>query len=84
MPEMDGFQSTIEIRKFENKNKLDQVPIIALTADAMTGDREKCLGVGMDDYINKPFRESEIAEALAKWIDNAGSKTHGKDMSDVG
>lgn len=68
MPEMDGFESTQEIRKFENEHGRSAVPVIALTADAMIGDREKCLSFGMSDYINKPFREIEIAEALNKWL----------------
>lgn len=70
MPVMDGFASTQAIRKHEQENTLKMTPIVALTADAMVGDREKCLKHGMSDYINKPFREIEIAETLAKWIDN--------------
>ena len=68
MPEMDGFESTARIRTYEKQNSLDETPIIALTADAMVGDREKCLGVGMNDYINKPFKESDIGDALKRWI----------------
>lgn len=68
MPEMDGFEATEKIRELEKSEGRNQVPIIALTADAMIGDREKCLGVGMNDYINKPFKEIEIADALKKWI----------------
>lgn len=68
MPEMDGFQATMEIRKFEKEKGRSAVPIIALTADAMVGDREKCLGFGMNDYINKPFKESDIAQALNIWV----------------
>lgn len=70
MPEMDGFEATQKIRKFEEDDDRSHVPIIALTADAMVGDREKCLSFGMNDYINKPFKEIEIAEALNKWIGN--------------
>lgn len=68
MPEMDGFEATQEIRKFEKAEGRSNVPIVALTADAMVGDREKCIGVGMDDYINKPFKEVDIANALKTWI----------------
>ena len=68
MPEMDGFEATKEIRKFENENDRARVPIVALTADAMVGDREKCLSFGMDDYINKPFKEIEIATVLDRWV----------------
>lgn len=68
MPEMDGFEATLKIRKFEKKNSKPGIPIVALTADAMVGDREKCLAAGMNDYINKPFKEIEIANALERWL----------------
>ncbi|MCI5060409.1 MAG: response regulator [Alphaproteobacteria bacterium] len=68
MPEMDGFEATQKIREFEKKQGRKAVPIIALTADAMVGDREKCISFGMNDYINKPFKEIEIATCLNKWI----------------
>ena len=84
MPEMDGFQSTKEIREYERKERKGHVPIIALTADAMTGDREKCLGVGMDDYINKPFREQDIAEILAKWVGGDRKTQLAGEAGDVG
>lgn len=71
MPEMDGFEATTRIREMEEERGDNTVPIIALTADAMVGDREKCLSFGMSDYINKPFKEQEIAHALDKWIGNA-------------
>lgn len=67
MPNMDGFEASQEIRKFEKDNRDKNAVIIALTADAMIGDRDKCLAHGMDDYINKPFKEQEIGDALAKW-----------------
>ena len=68
MPEMDGFEATQKIREFEGEHNRARVPIVALTADAMVGDREKCLSFGMDDYINKPFKEIEIAEILDRWV----------------
>lgn len=68
MPVMDGFEATKRMRKFEKENQREPLPIIALTADAMVGDREKCIAAGMSDYINKPFKESEIAQALEKWV----------------
>ena len=73
MPEMDGFEATKRIREFENENEKKSVPIVALTADAMVGDREKCLAVGMDDYINKPFKEIDIANALDKFLKMTGT-----------
>lgn len=66
MPEMDGFEATQAIRLDELKLER-HTAIIALTADAMTGDREKCLQAGMDDYLNKPVRPEQIAAMLQKW-----------------
>ncbi|MDX1919634.1 MAG: response regulator [Candidatus Caenarcaniphilales bacterium] len=66
MPEMDGFEVTRRIRQLEN-NK-DSVPIIALTAHAMQGDKEKCLEAGMDDYLSKPIRLDELERMLTKWL----------------
>ena len=62
MPEMDGFATTRNIRKMEGNYAT--LPIIALTADAMLGDKEKCLAAGMTDYISKPFRLDEIESVL--------------------
>lgn len=68
MPEMDGFEATVEIRKYEGRKNRNPVPIVALTADAMIGDKDKCLTHGMNDYINKPFKESDIGDALERWV----------------
>ena len=70
MPEMDGFMASTAIREYE-QGGVHRTAIIALTADAMTGDREKCIDAGMDDYLNKPFRKEQIAEMLTKWISTA-------------
>jgi two-component system sensor histidine kinase/response regulator len=67
MPEMDGFETTVNIRTKEN-GRGEHLTIVALTADAMVGDREKCLKTGMDDYLNKPVRPQQIAGILQKWI----------------
>ncbi|MCH2037289.1 MAG: response regulator, partial [Rickettsiales bacterium] len=68
MPEMDGYEATQNIRKYEQKHALTRTPIIALTANAMSGDREKCLHAGMDDYISKPTRQDTLEKVLQKWI----------------
>jgi CheY-like chemotaxis protein len=64
MPEMDGFEATQEIRRREGSSV--HRPIIAMTANAMQGDRERCLDAGMDDYVSKPIRKADLIEALER------------------
>jgi signal transduction histidine kinase/CheY-like chemotaxis protein/HPt (histidine-containing phosphotransfer) domain-containing protein len=66
MPEMDGFAATAAIRRAEAKSS--HLPIIAMTANAMQGDREQCLAAGMDDYIAKPIDVAQLAALLAEWL----------------
>jgi len=65
MPEMDGFEATATIRARE-KGSGEHLTIIALTAHAMKGDREKCLDKGMDDYLTKPLQPKELDELLTR------------------
>ena len=66
MPEMDGFQATRLIREQESPGH--RVPILAMTANAMQGDRERCLASGMDDYLAKPVTLDGLKNALHRWL----------------
>jgi PAS domain S-box-containing protein len=68
MPEMDGFEATRRIRNPQSAVFNHQIPVIAMTAHTMAGDRERCLEAGMDDYVSKPVTPSALAEVLGKWL----------------
>jgi two-component system sensor histidine kinase/response regulator len=69
MPEMDGIEATRRIRDRQSAVRDHEVPIVALTAEAMAGDRETCLAAGMDDYLSKPIRPDELSAVLTRWTD---------------
>ncbi len=72
MPELDGLEATAKIRKWETKysGKSEHIPIIAMTANAMQGDREMCIEAGMDDYITKPIKRETVLGMIESWIFN--------------
>jgi len=67
MPVMDGFEATRRIREHEAQQRAARTPIVALTADALAGDRERCLQAGMDDYMTKPVSTATLAGAVERW-----------------
>ena len=78
MPEMDGYEATGEIRNPASKVLDHKVPVIAMTAHAITGDRERCLEAGMDDYLCKPVNPRELCDMIEKWIKEPEDSRHEK------
>lgn len=68
MPVMDGYTAVGEIRKLEQEGKISKLPVVALTAHIMPGDKQKCLDAGMDDYLSKPVTEEGFLDMLRKWL----------------
>ena len=77
MPDMDRFDATIEIRRQEGANF--HLPIIAMTANARQEDRDRCLVVGMDDYLSKPVQPTVLAEVLARWVSAPAARANSTD-----
>ena len=75
MPVMDGFEATRRIRAGQAGEDYQHIPIIAMTANAMSGDKEQCLEQGMSDYISKPFSTQEITGMMSKWQQKISSMT---------
>jgi CheY-like chemotaxis protein/HPt (histidine-containing phosphotransfer) domain-containing protein len=71
MPELDGYEATARIRRRERDGT--HVPIVAMTANTMEGDRERCIAAGMDDYLPKPLRVEELEDALRRALGNGGA-----------
>jgi two-component system, sensor histidine kinase and response regulator len=78
MPEMDGFEATARIRESEGGGR--RTPIVAMTASAMKGDREKCLAAGMDDYVAKPIGPDSLQAVLSRWVE-AESQAGGEEAA---
>ena len=69
MPEMDGYTATRYIRKWEKEGLIkSHTPVVAMTANALKGDKEKCLNVGMDDYLSKPVKQDELLQVVQNWL----------------
>jgi CheY-like chemotaxis protein len=72
MPEMDGFEATAEIRRREADSR--RTPIVAMTANSMKGDRDRCIAAGMDGYLSKPFRGAQLDTVLGRWLRSGRSR----------
>ena len=81
MPEMDGYEATRRIRGQQAAARDPDIPIIAITADAMSGDREKCLQAGMSDYLPKPVEPRQLAAILQKWLERPTSALKPEDRA---
>jgi PAS domain S-box-containing protein len=75
MPVMDGFEATRNIRNWEKEQQKNRLTIIALTANAMEGDRQICLDAGMDDYLAKPYTQKTLFDTLVKWLPTKSSNS---------
>lgn len=82
MPIMDGYEATRQIRSGACGGEFTQIPVIALTANAMEGDKEKCLAAGMDDYLTKPYNADVVKSTLLRWLNNASSSPTGNTPTD--
>jgi CheY-like chemotaxis protein/HPt (histidine-containing phosphotransfer) domain-containing protein len=77
MPELDGFEATMAIRKIEQSGQKRRVPIVALTANAMAQDRQDCLDAGMDDHLAKPLSRKQLQDMLERWLPKPEVSTPG-------
>ena len=81
MPEMNGMEATQKIRAYEESQQLPRCPIVALTANAMKGDRERCLEVGMDDFLSKPVVMEELFACIDQWVELQAAPRRGNDRA---
>ena len=80
MPEMDGLEATRKIRELEGEKAL--VPIVAVTANATSADRNRCIEAGMNDYLSKPLNRNELMEKLVQWLPIEGHADPDDDSGD--
>jgi len=83
MPEMDGYEATRAIRADQTPVRDHSIPIIAMTANALAGDRKKCIDAGMDDYISKPITPKALGAIIEKWASSGEEKSDKKDEKAV-
>jgi CheY-like chemotaxis protein len=76
MPEMDGYEATHIIRDPQSRVLKHDVPVIAITANAMKGDRERCLDAGMNDYISKPIKRRKLIKAIEAFLTETEADAH--------
>ncbi len=76
MPEMDGYETTEQIRNSNTDAINSKIPVIALTAHSTEADKDKCLEAGMNDYLAKPFQPQMLADKLKKWLPKHSSTPH--------
>jgi CheY-like chemotaxis protein len=84
MPDVDGYESTRRIRANEASRLGPRLPIVALTANALSGDRQKCLDAGMDDYLAKPYTAEQLHAKLVRWLPEviaSGARSAGDEAS---
>lgn len=72
MPEVDGLQASRRIREWEEEAGRGRCPIVAMTANAMKGDRDRCLEAGMDDFLAKPFKSQDLLNLMEEWARKRG------------
>lgn len=82
MPVTDGLKCTLQIREMQEAQK-NRIPIIAVTAHALAGDRERCLEAGMDDYLSKPFTLEQLQDKLREWLRRSKSNQAKADQTEA-
>ncbi|CCG83202.1 Putative uncharacterized protein, partial [Taphrina deformans PYCC 5710] len=81
MPLLDGYEATAQIRKLVN-SRIRNLPIVAMTASAISGDREKCLAAGMNDYVSKPINSVLLSQTLRKYLNESPAEQDGHAQTD--